>query len=365
MTLWTVKVGTTLLRGTKQLNTQEIIDEYCKYIAKSKDEGNQIIIVSSGAVGLGCNRLGMKNRPTDLNSLQASAAVGQGYLMSLYEKAMRKYGYKVAQILLTRSDFESRQCFRNASLTIKKLLDWNVLPIINENDSISNEELRYGDNDTLSALVSTAISADQLVLLTDIDKLYSSDPKIDKEAKPITDVHNQKQLTDLNKTTSEGNNNWGKGGVKTKLTAAQIATKNGITVHLADGRDPKTLNNILNGSRGGTVFHPNPKPIRTTKSWLAHALHTQGVIYIDEGACFAIQNKGASLLLVGINKIEGSFSANQPVQIFNSKGNELAKGISSLSSESLRAEINTCVKNKKSKVVIHRDVLVLTSELYI
>ncbi len=362
MSLWTIKIGTSLLRGSKYFNTEEIISEYCKYIAECKDKGHQIIIVSSGAVGLGCNRLGIKIRPGDLNSLQASAAVGQGYLMSLYEKAMNKYNYKVAQILLTRSDFESRECFKNASLTIKKLLDWKVVPIINENDSIANEELKYGDNDTLSALVSTAISADQLVLLTDIDKLYSSDPKVNRTAKPITDVHNTNELIVQNKQSSKGNK-WGTGGIETKLAAAQIATKNGIKVHLADGREPQILGSILKGSRGGTVFHPNPKPIDSTKSWLGHALHPQGFLYIDSGAEYALQNKGASLLMVGITKVKGSFKSNQPVHILNLDGIELAKGISSMSSEEIRNCVNNPKKTDQSPVVIHRDVLVLCSEL--
>ncbi|AAP99908.1 MULTISPECIES: glutamate 5-kinase [Prochlorococcus] len=364
MTLWTIKIGTSLLRGNKEFSTNKIIETYCGFIAESKAKGDQVIIVSSGAVGLGCNRLGLKVRPNDLNSLQAAAAVGQGYLMSLYESAMKKYGYNVAQILLTRSDFESKRCFKNASLTIKKLLDWKVLPIINENDSIANEELRYGDNDTLSALVSTAISADQLVLLTDIDKLYSSDPKFDKDAKPITDVHSSNEIIQIQSNSNESNN-WGTGGIKTKLTAAQIATKNGITVHLADGREPKILKDILKGSRGGTVFHPNPKPIGTMKSWLAHALYPQGTLHVDDGAYNAIQNKGASLLIVGIINIDGDFAKNQPVKIVNLEGIEIAKGISSISSESIRRFINNRIKSTQYPVVVHRDVLVLSSELLI
>ncbi|KGG15181.1 MULTISPECIES: glutamate 5-kinase [unclassified Prochlorococcus] len=362
MTLWTIKIGTTLLRGTKFFNTKEIINEYAKHISNAKSKGDQIIIVSSGAVGLGCNRLGLRNRPNEMNSLQAAAAVGQGHLISLYEDAMKNYNYKVAQILLTRSDFQSREYFKNASSTIKKLLDWDVIPIINENDSIANEELKYGDNDTLSALVSTAISANQLVLLTDIDKLYSEDPKLNKEAKPITDVHNSKELNFLKKN-SLTSSNWGTGGIKTKLIAAQIATKNGITVHLADGRQPNCLGEILNGSRGGTVFHPSQKPIGTKKSWLAHALHANGVLKVDEGASNAIQNKGASLLLVGVTNVEGNFAANQAIQIHTSEGIEIAKGISSLSSESIRDKIKNPLKADQSPIVVHRDVLVLSSEL--
>ena len=364
MKLWTIKIGTSLLRGSAEFDTEYMINAYCRCIARAKDKGDQIIIVSSGAVGLGCNRLGIKKRPNDLNELQAIAAVGQGYLMSLYEKAMQSHGFNVAQILLTRSDFESKKCFHSASLTIKKLLDWKVLPIINENDSISNEELKYGDNDTLSALVSTATSADQLVLLTDIDRLYSSNPRTNKQAKPISDVHNTKELKDI-QNKSMNDSSWGTGGIKTKLIAAQIATSNGITVQLADGREPNILEKILNGSRGGTVFHPSPNPLGSKKSWLAHALHTQGVIYIDEGASNAIQNKGASLLFVGIKKVEGTFSANQPVVIHSLEGKEIAKGISSLSSEVLRDRIINPIKLEQSPVVVHRDFLVLSSDLII
>ncbi len=362
MKLWTIKIGTSLLRGSKEFDTEYMINAYCRCIATAKNKGDQIIIVSSGAVGLGCNRLGLKKRPTDLNALQASAAVGQGYLMSLYEKAMKKYGFNVAQILLTRSDFESKKCFNNASLTIKKLLDWKVVPIINENDSIANEELKYGDNDTLSALVSTAISADQLVLLTDIDRLYSSDPKTNKEAKPIMEVHNTQELKDIQKN-SFNFSSWGTGGIKTKLSAAEIATKNGITVQLTDGREPNILEKILNGSRSGTIFHPSPKPLGSKKSWLAHALHAHGIICIDEGASNAIQYNGASLLLVGIKSVEGTFSANQPVEIYTTDGNELAKGISSFSSDEIRDRIINPMKSEQSPVVVHRDFLVLSSDL--
>ena len=163
MTSLVIKIGTSLLRGINNLSTEEIIEQYCSIISNSKKKGSDIVIVSSGAVGLGCKRLGIKGRPSDLISQQAAASVGQGHLMALYEKNMSNYGFKVAQLLLTRSDFESRESYRNASMTLRKLLDWNVVPIVNENDVVSNEELRYGDNDTLSALVSTAINADQLV----------------------------------------------------------------------------------------------------------------------------------------------------------------------------------------------------------
>ena len=362
MSIWVIKIGTSLLRGSNSLSTAEVIDKYCECIASSKNEGNKLIIVSSGAVGLGCRQLSLSERPSEIVSLQAAAAVGQGHLMSLYKKSMNKYGYNVAQVLLTRSELSTRESYKNASKTIEKLLEWNVIPIVNENDTIANEELKYGDNDTLSALVAGAISADQLILLTDIDKLYSSDPKTNKSAKPITDIHYPEQIQNL-ELDSIQRTEWGTGGIKTKLIAAKIATERGIKVQLSDGRDPMILDSILKGSRGGTVFHPNPNPIGNRKSWLANALKPVGSIYLDLGACNAIQKKGASLLLVGIKKIEGNFCANQPVKILNPYNQEIARGISSFSSEQISTELEKQLSSYKYPVVIHRDVLVLTGSL--
>ena len=362
MTLWVIKIGTSLLRGRQNLSTTEIIEKYCDCIATSKKRGHKIILVSSGAVGLGCNQLGMKERPSDMATLQAVAAVGQGYLMSLYEKSMAHHGYNVAQVLLTRNELGSRDSYLNASMTLKKLLDWDVLPVVNENDTVSNEELKYGDNDTLSALVASSINADQLILLTDIDRLYSSDPKLNKEAKPITDIHHPKEFKEIDQKFFQIGG-WGTGGIKTKLAAARIATESGIRVQLADGRDPKYLDQLLQGKRGGTVFHPHPQPMSTRKSWLAYAIKPLGALHLDAGACRAIKNKGASLLMVGITKIEGTFSANQPVNVINNQGVEIAKGICSLSSDEIIKALNLRLKSIKSPVVIHRDVLVLTDEL--
>ncbi len=362
MTLWVIKVGTSLLRGTNERSTAEIIDGYSACIAKSKSKGDQVILVTSGAVGLGCLRLGIKKRPDDLASLQAVAAVGQGHLMGLYEKSFSSHGYNVAQVLLTRAELGTRMSYRNASLTFKKLLAMNVIPIVNENDTISAEELRYGDNDTLSALVASAVSADQLILLTDVDRLYSKNPKTNAEAKPITEVHHSTEIESLEKVDKQ-KGEWGTGGIQTKLSAAKIATASGITVQLADGRDPTQLAELLNGSRGGTVFYPSPKPLGSLKSWLAHAIKPLGIIYLDKGASLAIKERGASLLLVGITKVSGNFSANQPVKILGLEHTEVARGLSSLSSEDLRNALKMNISSEKSQVVVHRDVLVLTGQL--
>ena len=360
MTTWVIKIGTSLLRGNDKHTTFEIINNYCSYISKAQKNGDKIILVSSGAVGLGCHKMNFKIRPQEIISLQASAAIGQLHLMALYEKAMNKFGYKVAQILLTRSELGSRNSYKSASQTLKRLIEWDVIPIINENDITSDEELKYGDNDTLSALVATAISADQLLLLTDIDHLYSSDPKINSKAKPIKDINNSTELNKLELSNEQ--TTWGTGGIRTKLTAAKIATESGIKVQLADGRAPETLGELLNGEKIGTVFHPHPNPLGNRKSWLSHAIKPVGEIHLDDGASEAIKNKGASLLLVGVKKVGGNFIANQPVKVFNTKGDGIAKGICSMSSDAIKIGINSRSDTTGSPLVIHRDVLVLTSE---
>ena len=361
MTLWVVKIGTSLLRGDENKSTLDVINSICSSISQCKLTGDHVVLVTSGAVGLGCKQMGFKERPRDLSSLQAVASIGQGHLMSLYKKSMNRHGFNVGQVLLTRSDFNSRSRYKNASLTIKKLLDLEVLPIVNENDTISSEELVYGDNDTLSALVATSIQADQLIILTDVDKLYSSDPRTNIHAKPITDVHNQKEIENLENDISK-KGEWGTGGITTKLSAARIATESGITVQLADGRDPNILNSLFKGSRGGTIFHPHPKPLGNKKSWLAHAIDPIGNVLIDEGAREALINHGASLLLVGIQSIEGIFKKNQPVRVLDMSRNELGRGLISISSDEIQCSLENQKKSNNSPIAIHRDVFVLTCQ---
>ena len=361
MNLNVIKIGTSILRGNKLHSTSEFINIICSSISQSKRRGDQLIIVSSGAVGLGCQRLKLKERPRDLISLQAIAAIGQVYLMSLYDAALSKYGFQIAQVLLTRSDLGTKSAYHNASKTLTRLLEWNIIPVINENDALSPEELKYGDNDTLSALVATAIKADNLIILTDIDKLYSSDPKKNIEAEPIIEVKNPELILNLERANSESGS-WGTGGIKTKLAAARIATSSGVKVQLADGRDPTNLDKLLNGQTLGTLFHPNPNPLGSRKSWLAHALKPIGNIHVDEGAEYAIENNGASLLLVGVNKVEGNFLINHPVRVLNVRGKELAKGLISMSSGDLKNALTDSAKSQPSPVIIHRDVLVLTGD---
>ena len=365
MEVWVVKIGTSIIRGSEKNSTENVIKSLCKSISDFISNGNKIVIVTSGAVGLGCKKLSLKNRPTELNYLQAIAAIGQVNLMTLYEKEMNKFKKNIAQILITKADFDTRKSFKNASKTLKTLIDLNVIPIVNENDTIANEELKYGDNDTLSALVALAINANKLILLTDINNLYSKDPKENIDATPIKEVHDDIQLNEIKSSNINSENiensrrGWGTGGINTKLIAAEIATKGGVTVQLADGRDTQNLIRIFNNEKIGTIFYPCNKPIGNKKSWLSHAIQSVGDIILDDGACYAIQHKGASLLLVGITGTIGNFAANQPVRILNKDKKQVAKGITSMSSDSINSILNNKIEKSHSQIVVHRDVLVL------
>ena len=360
MKLWVIKIGTSIIRGTENISTEEVIKKLCDQIINFISKGNKVVLVTSGAVGLGCKKLSLKQRPKELSDLQAMAAIGQVNLMSLYEKEMNKKGVNVAQILITKADFNTRDSFNNASKTLKRLISLDVIPIVNENDTVANEELKYGDNDTLSALVSVALNANKLILLTDIENLYSKDPKTNNDAKPIKEVNNNELKKIKEKNIENLHNKWGTGGISTKLTAAEIATKSGVTVQLVDGRNENNLIDIFDDKNIGTIFYPCKKPIGNKKSWLSHAIQTVGEIILDDGACFAIQNKGASLLLVGIIEITGNFSSNQPVRILNKSKQQVAKGITSMSSDSIKNIMDKQDENIHSQVVVHRDVLALT-----
>ena len=360
MELWVIKIGTSIIRGTENISTEQIIKKLCDHLYGFISKGNKVVLVTSGAVGLGFKKLSLKKRPKELTILQAMAAIGQVNLMSLYEKEMNKKGINIAQVLLTKADFNTRDSFINASKTLNKLISLDVIPIVNENDTIANEELKYGDNDTLSALVSVALNANKLILLTDIDNLYSKDPKTNNDAKPIKEVNNNELKKIKEKNMQNLNNEWGTGGIATKLIAAEIATKSGVTVQLVDGRNEINVIDVFNNKNIGTIFNPCKKPIGNKKSWLSHAIETVGEIILDDGACFAIQNKGASLLLVGIIEISGNFSANQPVRILNKNKKQVAKGITSMSSDSIKNIMDKKINNTHSQIVVHRDVLALT-----
>ena len=348
-----VKVGTSVLRGAGGRNTEEVIADLAASLCSLWERGEPVVLVTSGAVGLGCTALGHGERPTELEGLQAAAAVGQGRLMTLYDQAFARHQRCVAQVLLTRGDLASRRRYQNACRTLEQLLAWGVTPVINENDTLATDELRFGDNDTLSALVAVAVQADELVLLTDIDSLYSGDPRSDADARPIPEVNNLDELEALS-GVAKGGGRWGTGGMTTKLSAARIATASGIQVRLADGRDPAVLNALLAGEPRGTLFRPSETPLSDRKGWLAHALLPKGSITIDAGAERALLDQGASLLAVGVREVEGDFNRRDAVRLLSLDGRELARGLTAMDSDELQE------RKGQRGLVVHRDQLVIT-----
>jgi glutamate 5-kinase len=350
-----VKVGTSLLRGSAERPTAAVVADLAASLNRACRNGDAIALVTSGAVGLGCSALQMTARPTEVVALQAAAAVGQGRLMALYQDAFAVRGLAVAQVLLTRGDLASRRRYQNACRTLEQLLTWGVVPIVNENDTLATDELRFGDNDTLSALVAVAIGADELILLTDVDRLYSGDPRTDSQAHPIEEVRDLGELERLSGVAGSGGR-WGTGGMTTKLTAARIATSSGIRVLLADGRNPAVLDALLRGERLGTVFQPAATPLPDRKRWLAHALLPKGTVQVDQGAERALLHQGASLLAVGVVAVQGSFAPREAVRLVSGEGRELGRGISAVGSDELRRLIG-----REGVEVVHRDELAITA----
>ncbi|MFM2080222.1 MAG: glutamate 5-kinase [Cyanobacteriota bacterium] len=348
-----IKIGTSLLRGSAERRTEQVIADLAGSLCGLWERGEPVALVTSGAVGLGCSALGRGSRPSEVEALQAAAAVGQGRLMTLYDQAFARHGRCVAQVLLTRGDLASRRRYQNACRTLEQLLAWGVTPIINENDTLATDELRFGDNDTLSALVAEAVSADELVLLTDIDSLYTGDPRSEADARPIAVVRGAAELEALS-GAAKGGGRWGTGGMTTKLAAARIATAFGIPMRLADGRDPAVLEALLAGEARGTLFQPSGRPLSSRKGWLAHVLLPKGSITVDAGAEAALTSRGASLLAAGVRGVDGRFGRQEPVRVLSLDGRELARGLAALSSDEVRERIG------QRGLVVHRDHLVVT-----
>ncbi|MES1021483.1 glutamate 5-kinase [Gloeocapsa sp. BRSZ] len=360
-----VKIGTSSLTqpetGQLALSTIAMLAEV---LTQLRRQGHKVVLVSSGAVGVGCARLGLVERPKAIALKQAVAAVGQGRLMRVYDDLFTTLQQPIAQVLLTRSDLMERSRYLNAYNTFQELLGLGVIPVVNENDTVAVEELKFGDNDTLSALVASLIEADWLFLLTDVDRLYSADPRFVPDAKPITLVENIAQLTHLQ--VGDRGSQWGTGGMVTKVTAARIATAAGVRTAITEGRSPYNITRILQGEPLGTQFEPQPQPTNARKRWIAYGLIPAGKLYLDSGAITAIIQGGKSLLAAGISTVEGEFDSQEAVQLCDQHGNEIARGIVNYSSNELKRirgqhskEISAILGYEGAETVVHRDNLVL------
>jgi len=363
-----VKIGTSSLSqgktGKIALSTIAGLVENLSYL---RSQGQRIVLVSSGAVGIGCNTLGIKERPRRIARKQAVAAVGQGRLMGIYDDLFSSLGQPIAQILLTRRDIIDRNSYVNIFNTFQELLELGVIPIVNENDTVAIEELKFGDNDTLSALVASLISADWLFILTDVDRLYSADPRVVPNAQPIILVNSQ-ELAQLDVDANNRGSQWGTGGMATKLSAARIATSAGVRTVITQGKYPENIIKILEGENIGTQFEPATPIDNARKRWIANFVIPLGKLYLDSGAVQAISQKGKSLLPAGITAVEGNFGAADAVQLCDQQGQEIARGIVNYSSSEIEqikgqqsAKIATLLGYTGAETIVHRDNLVISS----
>lgn len=359
-----VKIGSNILTDKKGGLNQKRIYSIAKDISDVCNAGYEVVVVSSGAVAAGMRKLGLKERPKDIRLKQAAAAVGQSSLMWAYEKSFSDFNKKVAQVLLTREDFSERGRYLNSKNTLITLLSYGIIPIINENDTVATDEIKFGDNDQLAALVSGLIDAERLIILSDVKGLYSSDPRNNPDAKIISFV--DKVTPELETKAGGSGSAVGTGGMYSKILAAKKAVSYGIRVNIISGRKKGLISSLLNGVHQGTEFRPQLKKISSRKGWIAYAIKPRGSLVIDDGAVNAILKAGKSLLPSGIVKVEGVFDTGDAVYLVDLRGNRFAKGIVNYSSQDTEkikgkktAEIETILGYKYSDEVVHRDNLVV------
>ena len=324
----------------------------------------QVVIVSSGAIAAGLKKLGISTRPSELSELQAAAAVGQMDLIRSFEKEFSKVSMICAQVLLTHDDLSDRKRYLNARSTLNNLLEKNVIPIINENDTVSNEEIKFGDNDNLAALTANLLEADYLILLTDQDGLYSDDPRKNSNVTLLSHISvNDKILDEVAKATTSS---VGRGGMYTKILAARRASLSGTHTIIANGKNRKVFSNLLNDSVSGTFIKSEERQLDARKKWLAGQLKSKGTLIIDDGATNAIINSGKSLLSVGITDVKGKFDRGDLVECISSSGQEVAKGLINYSSSEVSKVLGQPSDKMESLLgyvnessVIHRNNLVV------
>jgi glutamate 5-kinase len=328
-------------------------------------EGREIVLVTSGAIVAGTARLGLGSRPRSIPEKQAAAAVGQSALMWHYEAAFAPHGIRVGQVLLTAHDISDRARYLNARNTLTALLRWNVLPIVNENDTVAVEEIKVGDNDTLSALVASLIEADLLILLSDVDGLYTGDPMVDATARKLDTV--EAVTEDIERLVWDRAGRVSVGGMATKLAAAQKAAASGIPMIIARGTEPGVLERLLAGEPLGTYFAPKADRLAARKRWIAFAVPPQGRLTVDAGALRALTHQGRSLLPSGVVDVEGDFGAGEVVAVVSqADGKEFARGLVNFDADELRRirgantrDIEVRLGYKGVDEVIHRDNLVI------
>ncbi len=360
-----IKIGSAVLasadNGLDHVRIERLTGEICDLL----DQGHEVIMVSSGAIAAGLMKLGLpKKKGMPLSLKQAAAAVGQSGLMRIYEKTFNAHGRNVAQVLLTREDLSSRTRFLNARNTLQTLLDYGVVPIINENDTVSVDEIKFGDNDNLSGMVVHLADAELLVILSDIDGLYTADPKLDPAAQLIPLV--EKVTAELERGAGDAQSLVGTGGMRSKIMTAKKVGAYGAPVAIINGKKAGTLTALFEGRNVGTLFLPRAEKQDSRKHWIAYTVSATGKLIVDDGGREALVNKGKSLLPGGVVKVEGSFKAGECVTCMDRTGRAFARGLVKYSSADLdrikglkTSQIASVLGHKDYDEVIHRDDLVL------
>lgn len=362
---WVIKIGSALLTNNGAGLDRNAIDGWVDQIADLLLQGKEVVLVSSGAIAEGIVRLGWQQRPDSIHELQAAAAVGQMGLIQAYESSFQRFDRLTAQILLDHDDMASRQRYLNARGVLQTLMSLTVVPIVNENDTVVTDEIRFGDNDSLAALVANLIDADMLVILTDKDGLYSANPDLEPDAHLIAQA--MAGDTSLDALAGGSNGTLGRGGMITKLQAARLAARSGCSTIIVGGRNANILHQVATGDEVGTLLSAGQKPLAARKQWLAGHLQVKGQLVLDAGAVKVLTQQGRSLLAVGVRQVVGTFTRGDLVSCVNADGLEIARGLVNYNAnEAVRIlgqsteSIAGILGYREDDELIHRDNLVIT-----
>ncbi len=359
-----VKIGSSLLTAGGQGLNNAAISDWVSQMANINLQGKEVLLVSSGAVAVGVSRLGLKQRPHTLHELQAAASVGQMGLVKTFENNFQQHKLHSAQVLLTHDDLSNRQRYLNARSTLLTLLDFGVVPVINENDAVATDEIRFGDNDTLAALVANLVEAELLIILTDQAGLFDADPSINPTAQLISNISVNNQL--LDKVAGESRSGLGRGGMFTKVRAARLAARSGAATVIASGNAENVIESVISGNEIGTYLIPDIAPLAARKQWLAGQLQIKGQLILDAGAVNSLTNAGKSLLAVGVKSVSGNFNRGDLVSCVTENRAEIARGLVNYNSADsnkiigkVSADFEKLLGYADDAELIHRDNLVI------
>lgn len=360
-----VKVGTNVLSTDDDRLDSDRIASLAEQIRRIVESGRKLVLVSSGAIGAGMGLLGLRERPKDLSHLQAAAATGQAHLIHLYDKHLRPHGFHAAQLLLTANDFKSRARYLNVRNTLLTLAEFPTVPIVNENDTVSTEEIKLGDNDRLAAMVANLIRADLLIVLSVVDGLLTGDPTHPESRRiPLVERFDEELMNLVGASKSSR----GTGGMRTKLEAVQTATAVGTNVMIANGKRPQVLDELLAGEDIGTLFLAEQEAVPAWKRWIGYTLPPKGKLVLDDGARRAVEQQGKSLLAIGVKGVEGRFEKGEVVSLVDLRGEEFARGLTNYDAQTAglvagkrTEEITALLGAVPYDEVIHRDNLVVRS----